>query len=158
MLRLIGLFCVLIVTWLLMSGHYEPLIIGFGVVSCIAIILIVRRMDIVDKEGFPLRRILYIPLYWLWLIWEIIKANWDVAKRCVMPGSTIDPLVITVPSTQKTDLGVATYANSITLTPGTISMRTYSNEIEVHALTKEAAEGVETGEMDRRVTQTGIGE
>ena len=150
-MRLVSLFIVLFVTWLLMSGHYEPLIIVFGVLSCVAAVYLARRMDIVDHEGHPLQISPMIPLYWIWLLVQIVKANVDVALRCVLPGNRIDPVVFRTTATQETTVGVATYANSITLTPGTISMRTWDHEIEVHALTQAAADDVLTGDMDARV-------
>jgi len=153
-LRAISLFCVLFATWLLLSGHGEPLLIGLGAASCLVVVLIARRMEIVDHEGHPFQLTTWrVPLFWAWLCWEILKAAWDVARRCVSPGPPIDPRVIRVPVSQKTDLGMVTYANSITLTPGTISMRTFRNEIEVHALTGPAADDLESGAMDRFVTR-----
>lgn len=150
-MRLISLFFVLLGTWLLMSGHYEPLIIIFGVGSCLAAVLVGRRMDIVDHEGHPLQLSWKLPGYWLWLGVQIVKSNVDVAFRCILPGNRIDPCIVMASTTQKTSVGVVTYANSITLTPGTISMRVYDEEIEVHALTSAAANDVLTGDMDTRV-------
>ena len=153
MLRAISLFCVLFATWLLLSGHTDPMLVGFGVASCALAVYIARRMDIVDHEGHPVHLTWRIPLFWAWLGWQILKSSWDVARRCVSPGPPIDPRIIRVPVSQKTDVGVVTYANSITLTPGTVSMRTFRDEIEVHALTGAAADDIESGEMDRFVTK-----
>lgn len=150
-MRLISLFIVLFVTWLLMSGHYETLIIVFGLGSCLAAVLVGRRMDIVDHEGHPLQLSWKIPFYWIWLAVQIVKSNIDVAWRCILPGNRIDPCVVMASATQKTSVGVVTYANSITLTPGTIAMRTWEHEIEVHALTGSAADDVLKGDMDGRV-------
>jgi len=150
---LISLFFVLLGTWLLMSGHYETLIIIFGVGSCLAAVLVGRRMDIVDHEGHPLQLSWKLPRYWLWLAVQIVKSNVDVAFRCILPGNRIAPCVVTASTTQKTSVGVVTYANSITLTPGTIAMRTWDHEIEVHALTRSAADDVLTGDMDTRVDE-----
>ncbi|MEQ8696492.1 MAG: Na+/H+ antiporter subunit E [Bauldia litoralis] len=153
MLRAISLFCVLFATWLLLSGHTDPLLIGFGVASCALVVFIARRMDIVDREGHPVHLTWRVPLFWAWLGWQILKSSWDVARRCVLPGPPIDPRVIRVPVNQKTDLGVVTYANAITLTPGTVSMRTFRAEIEVHALTGGSADDLESGEMNRFVAR-----
>lgn len=153
MLRAISLFCVLFATWLLLSGHTDPLLVGFGVASCALAVFIARRMEIVDHEGHPVHLSWRIPLFWAWLGLQILKSSWDVARRCVSPGPPIDPRVIRVPVSQKTDVGVVTYANSITLTPGTVSMRTFHSEIEVHALTGSSADDLEGGKMDRFVTR-----
>jgi multicomponent Na+:H+ antiporter subunit E len=91
--------------------------------------------------------------YWPWLIKEIVKSAWDVSRIIVHSRLPITPTLTTVQSTQKTDLGRMIFANSITLTPGTISVRVGRGEILVHALTAEAAQGLRAGEMDRRVTE-----
>ena len=139
-------------TWLLLSGHYTPLIIGFGIASCAIVVTIAHRMDVVDAEGHPIhlgpKALTYMP----WLALEIIKANIDVTKRILSPTLDISPALIKVKCTQKSELGQVVYANSITLTPGTVAMDIDGDTILVHALNREAADGVAEGEMDRRVT------
>ena len=136
-----------------MSGIMTPLLIGLGVASCILVLIITIRMDIVDHESAPIhltwRSILYIP----WLAWEIVKANIDVARVVLHPRLPISPTLIHVKPTQKSDLALVFYANSITLTPGTVSVDLDHGNILVHAITRDAAAGLENGEMDRRVTQ-----
>ncbi len=151
----------LFAVWQLWSGmsfpwgpHYEPLLLVMGVVSTALVVLIAARMNVVDAEGAPvefvnLRVLLYIP----WLAWEIVKANVDVVKRILDPRLPISPNVIQVAASQSSELGQVVYANSITLTPGTVSVVVDASTITVHALSREAAAGVETGEMDRRVTR-----
>jgi multicomponent Na+:H+ antiporter subunit E len=92
-------------------------------------------------------------LYWPWLLWEIVKANWDVAKIIANPSLPISPTMMRVRASQKTDLGKAIYANSITLTPGTLSVGLEGDEITIHALTRAGADGVVEGTMDRKVTE-----
>ncbi|MDE0256008.1 MAG: Na+/H+ antiporter subunit E [Rhodospirillaceae bacterium] len=150
-MRLVGLYFALFAFWLLMSGHYEPLIVGFGVVSCAATVYIARRKDFVDYATLSWYIKPTLPLYWLWLLGQILKANFDVATRCVLPGNRIDPCVFRAPANQDTGVGVATYANSITLTPGTVSLQTWDHEIRVHALTHDSARDVLGGAMDGRV-------
>ncbi len=91
-------------------------------------------------------------LYWPWLIVEIIKANIDVARVILRRKMPINPSLIEVKSTQETELGQVVYANSITLTPGTVTVAIDKDIMTVHALTGGAAEGLQRGEMDRRVT------
>ena len=91
----------------------------------------------------------YLP----WLTVEIIKSNIDVAKRVWHPDLPISPTIITVKASQKTALGLVLHANSITLTPGTLSIDVEDGEIEVHSLTKELVAAFDDGEMDRRVTK-----
>jgi multicomponent Na+:H+ antiporter subunit E len=151
--HVISLGLVLFGTWLLMSGILTPLLITLGVASCILVLIITIRMDIVDHESAPIhltwRSILYMP----WLTWEIVKANIDVARVVLSPQMPISPKLVHVKPTQKSDLALVIYANSITLTPGTISVDVDHGDILVHAITRDAAAGLEDGEMDRRVTQ-----
>jgi len=154
----LGLF--LFIVWQLWSGmsfpwgqHFEPLLLAMGVVSTVLVVLIVVRMKVVDAEGAPVdfvnvKVLLYIP----WLAWEIVKANLDVVRRILHPRLPISPNVIEVAAGQRSELGQVVYANSITLTPGTVSVVLDAATITVHALSGEAAAGVQTGEMDRRVT------
>ena len=150
---LISLGLVLFGVWLLWSGHYDPLPVVLGLISCAVVVLIVRRMNVVDHEGAPLELSLRPLRYLPWLLWEIVKANVDVARRILHPRLPIHPMLITVKAGQQRDLGRVIYANSITLTPGTVSVDLVGDEITVHALSREAAAGVQSGEMDRRVTK-----
>lgn len=153
MIRVISLFFVMAVTWLLLSGHYEALILAFGLFSCLLTVYVAfRRMRIVDKEGHPLEDGWRAPFYWVWLVKEILKSNLDVARRILSPKLDISPRIITVEASQRSEFGQVIYANSITLTPGTTTLRIENGKVDVHALTKESAEGLLTGEMDRRVT------
>lgn len=149
-LSLVG---VLTAAWVLWSWHFTGLLIGLGVASVILTVYITRRMRI-DEEGLhpllmPFRMLAYLP----WLFIEIVKANLDVAARILHPRLPISPRMIRVTAGQRTDLARVIYANSITLTPGTVSVDTDGEEITVHALSVGAAEGVEAGEMDRRVAR-----
>ncbi len=110
-------------------------------------------MDIVDHEGHPLHLTWRALVYWGWLIVEIIKANIDVVKLVLSPTSKISPTMVRVRASQQTDLGQVVYANSITLTPGTISVDVANNEILVHALSEGGARDLLGGEMDRRVSK-----
>ncbi len=153
MVHAISLALVLFALWLLLSGHYVPLLIGLGALSVLLVVTIALRMDVVDREGHPIHLSPKALLYWPWLGWEIVKANLDVARRILDPRLPISPIVIRLKTTQKSDLGRVIYANSITLTPGTVSIDIDGEHIEVHALTREAAQALRTGDMDRRVTR-----
>jgi multicomponent Na+:H+ antiporter subunit E len=151
-LRGISLVAFLAGTWLLLSGHDETLILAFGAISCAVVTFLAYRMGVVDYEGHPVHLGWRLPVYLVWLLWEIVKANIDVAKRILNPRLPISPTVFTLKPTQPTVLGNVIYANSITLTPGTVTLQVSRNELEVHALSREAAEDLARGEMDRRVT------
>ncbi|MCH7564402.1 MAG: Na+/H+ antiporter subunit E [Gemmatimonadetes bacterium] len=153
MVRAFSLGVMLFGVWLLLSGHYTPLLLGFGVGSSILVVLIAMRMDVVDHEGVPLylgpRVLAYIP----WLLLEILRANIIVARIILHPALPISPIMVHFQASQKTDLGRAIYANSITLTPGTITTGVEGSELEIHALTWADVDGREEDEMDRRVTR-----
>ena len=150
--RTLSLFVLLFSTWLLLSGIYTGLLLGFGVLSCLLVVAICRRMKIVDLEGHPIHLIPGLLRYMPWFLWAIVKSNLDVVRRIVHPRLPLSPRVIRVEASQKTHLGQVIYANSITLTPGTVSVETDEGTIDVHALTREAAQDVRSGVMDARVT------
>lgn len=152
-MRLISYLASLFMFWLLLSGHYTPFLLGAGLACAVFVALFARRMDIVDREGHPVHLALRALLrYWPWLIREIVRSGWTVSKIIVDPRLPISPTLVTVRSTQTTDVGRATFANSITLTPGTIALEVGRDEVLVHALTIDGARGLATGAMDRRVT------
>lgn len=147
----LGIFCFAI--WLLLSGYFDnTLLLALGVVSCLLVVYIAHRMRLFDQDNpsvsFILRGLLYLP----WLLMEIVKSNIDVTRRILAPDLPISPSIFRVKTSQRSDLGKVLYANSITLTPGTVSITVENDEIEVHALTREAAQSLENGEMDRRVS------
>jgi multicomponent Na+:H+ antiporter subunit E len=149
----LSLTAVLFGVWLLWSGHYSPLLITIGLISSIAVVLVVGRMSPVDSETAPaaltLRCVTYVP----WLLREIVTSNLDVARRILDPRLPIRPCLVRIDAGQSSDLGLVLHANSITLTPGTVSVGIEGFRITVHALTEEAARAVQSGEMDRRVSR-----
>jgi len=149
----ISLGAVLFAVRLLLSGHFTPLLLTLGLASCGLVVLITTRMDLIDREGHPIHLGWGALIYWPWLFVEILKANIDVAKRILRPRMDISPTLVRLKASQKTDLGLVIYANSITLTPGTVAIDVANGEILVHALSREGAEALIEGEMDRRVMQ-----
>lgn len=152
-LRLLGIG--LLVFWLLLSGFWDNgLLLFLGVMSTLLVLYLARRIE----QVYPLRSISSIvfrlPVYWLWLFVEIVKANVDVLKRIWLPQRyPISPVLDKVPMTQHTRVGKTIYANSITLTPGTVSVMLLKNgQLLVHALNQEAFNDLKKGEMDRRVS------
>ena len=138
--------------WLLLSGHYTPLLLIFGLASSAAVVAVALRMDLVDHEGHPIHLTRRAFVYWPWLAWEVVKANVDVARRVLAPSLPISPTLVRLRASQRSELALVVYANSITLTPGTISVDVEPGEILVHALTRDGARALQSGEMDRRVT------
>ena len=141
----------LALTWLLWSGHSEPLLLAFGALSVAIAILFALRMDVIDEESeayhLGLRPLLYIP----WLLWEIAKANLHVARVILTPSLPIQPRLLRIRARQETDLGRVIFANSITLTPGTVTLDVRDQTLLVHALTRDSAEGLLDGRINDRV-------
>jgi multicomponent Na+:H+ antiporter subunit E len=152
-LRALSLVVILFAFWLLLSGFFTPFLMAVGAAVAVGVTLLARRMAVVDHEGHPFQLSWRLVGYWPWLFKEISKSAWDVSKIIVNPRLPISPTLVRAPTSQKSTVGVVTYANSITLTPGTISVDVKQGEILVHALTREGADGLLEGEMDRRVTR-----
>lgn len=148
---------VLVLAWLAWSGHYtysleHPLIAIFGVVSCAAVWWLARRMDDSHFHGGK-RSLSWKTFPYLgWLLVEIIKANLAVARIIIDPRLPISPRIIRVRGSQHNEDARVLYANSITLTPGTITLDVRRDQFYVHAIDEAAADGVKEGVMDRRVT------
>jgi len=157
LIKRVVFFLLLIGAWLLWSGHWtldgkHPLVAIFGLCSCLVVLLVSEAMDRAagDEEdhNWGLRPLTYVP----WLLWQIIKSNIEVARVILSPNMPISPRLVRVKSSQQSELGKVIYANSITLTPGTITLDVRGDDMLVHALTKDTAAGVKSGEMDRKVT------
>ena len=139
--------------WWLWSGHTATLMIIFAALSLAIVLFFDARMAKEAGGHLPytlgVRPIFYMP----YILWEIVKANVDIIKVIINPSMPINPKVIRVKASQKTDIAKVIYANSITLTPGTITLDVRGDDFMVHALTDDSAAGVESGDMDRRVTR-----
>jgi multicomponent Na+:H+ antiporter subunit E len=153
MKRFISVFLLSSVLWLLWSGMLKPLMLFFGLTSCLLVALIVSRLHVVDKNERTAAIFARLVGYAPWLIVEIVKSNIDVAKRIWRPDLPISPTIVTVKASQDTALGLVIHANSITLTPGTLSIDVEPGLIEVHALSADSIPDLESGEMDRRVAR-----
>ena len=139
--------------WVLLSGMFTPFLLAAGAASALAIALLARRMEIVDREGLPVHLTLAAAAYWPWLVKEILKAGWQVARIILDPKLPVSPTLARFRPTQRTTVGLVTHANSITLTPGTVTVEAGQEEFVVHALTREGAASLAASEMDRRVTR-----
>ena len=147
------LLLALVASWLLWSGHFDKyFILLLGVLSCLLCLWICMRMKIVDEEGAPVELgIRPFTSYAPYLIKEIIVSNIEVTKIILSPEMELQRNMIEVGAHQKTELGRVLLANSITLTPGTVSVSMDNDRILVHALSFEGAEEDLSGDMDRRV-------
>ena len=163
----ISLSLVLAAFWLANSGHYTALLLSFGIASIALAVYVAHRMDVIDHEAQPLHLTARLPGYFIWLTREIVVSNLLVVKHIWLGNGSISPQFATLTVSQRTDMGKVIYANSITLTPGTVFFRsgtltltpgTVTVELEggqflVHALLEQSIKDLKTGVMDRRVSR-----
>jgi len=138
------------VTWLLWSGLFKPLVLGLGVLSCALVTLIARRTGFFATDVYALHLTPRLPGFWCWLLKEIAKANFAVARIILLPRLPVEPTIVTLDVSDLDPVSQATLANSITLTPGTLTVDLDRGRLEVHCLTRAMAAQLESGEMLER--------
>ena len=153
--RAASVWAVLVLFWLLLSGLYTPFLVAAGLGSALAVTALAVRMNLVDPEGHPIQLSLRAFFwYWPWLVKEIVKSAWQVARVILHPSLPITPRIVRFTPSQKSELGIVIHANSITLTPGTVCIEATRDEFIVHALTAESADGVsQSSDIDRFVSR-----
>ena len=150
-LRRLAVFLILFAFWLVFSGHYDTLHLSLGLV-CTSLVAVFSYDLLLPDVTFPTkllstwRFLQYIP----WLFYRIVLANLHVVYLIFRPGE-IRPKLIRFKTSLTGDLSRVTLGNSITLTPGTLTLDIDAGEFYVHVLSDKAAEDVVTGEMERRV-------
>lgn len=151
--RTLSLILTLTAFWLLFSGHYDTRMLAMGGLSILLTTWIARRMGLLHDDGYSIPLAISSFAYLPWLMWEIAKSNIEVARLILSPSRRVSPSVFTVTSTQKSDVFQVIYANSITLTPGTLTMKIEGDKLEVHAIEDGFKEELRTNRMDKRVTR-----
>ena len=129
------LLLLLVISWLLWSGLYKPLLM---------------RMGFFRHQQDLLTLLPRLPGYWLWLLKEIIVSSWDVAKIILKPSMPISPTVVVLTSEAKTDVGQVVFGNSITLSPGTVTLDLHEGQVMIHCLSSHSAKELQEGEANRR--------
>lgn len=147
-----------VVTWLLLallwiglSGFYDPIHLAFGAVS-VTIVSAMSWKHLTGRGsiGRGVARLARLALYTPWLLWQITLANVDVMLR-IFGVRPIDPCVVRFTPELTSAFGITTLANSITLTPGTVTVEiTDEGEFIIHALSREAAEEVLKRVMEQK--------
>ena len=151
MVQFASLLAALYLFWILMSGFFTPFLLAAGLGSALFVAWLAHRMGLNDREGHPFHLTWSAVTYWPWLIKEILKSAVDVSRVILDPRLPVSPTVVRFRPLQKTTVGLVTHANSITLTPGTLSIEVGQEEFMVHALTEAGAAATVDSEMDRRV-------
>jgi multicomponent Na+:H+ antiporter subunit E len=146
------LFVLCAVTWLVWSGLFKALLLFLGLLSCIVCVWISLRMRLFDDYLFDVPVGMGLLGYWIWLTREIIKSSLSVTRIVLSPDLPISPRVARIRAGSDNPYDHVLLANSITLTPGTLSMDLDKGYVTVHSLTEEGMRDLLSGEMDRRVT------
>jgi multicomponent Na+:H+ antiporter subunit E len=150
------ILAVLAVLWLLLSGHFTTLLLALGAASVLLVVWLIRRMDRVDGEPVRVWPTVGLVGYLLWLLWSVIKANVDLALRVWNPKLPIRPVWDRLDTSVETPVETTLYANSITLTPGTLTTDVHDDHFMIHAVTQEGLDELREGEMERRVRKLGL--
>jgi len=152
-MRYIATFIILYLHWMIWSGKFDAFHLSLGFISCSLVTYISHDLLFTRKKFSSrditeiIRLVKYIP----WLLYQIVLANIHVASLVLNPKMPIDPKIIKFKTKLKKDISVVAFANSITLTPGTISADIKDGEFHVHALSKKVADDLLSGEMENRV-------
>ncbi len=152
-MRLVLISVTLFAYWLLLSGHYNTWLVSSGAVLSVAVVGFSLFKGITDEEGFPIEKLPRALIYWPWLGWQMVLSALNVTRLILHPKLPISPTMVKVDALPQSAVGLTTYANSITLTPGTISVEVSEkgSAVWVHAITKENADGFADDEMNRKV-------
>jgi multicomponent Na+:H+ antiporter subunit E len=150
------LLAVLALSWVLWSGLYKPLVLGLGAFSCVLSVYLAHRMGFFRHQAL-MSLLPRLPAYWWWLLREIVASSVDVARLILTPSLPISPVVVKLQAEAQTDVGQVILGNSITLSPGTVTLDVYEGELLVHCLTRESARALQEGETNQRAAQLELG-
>lgn len=140
----------LVVFWIVLSGHYTPLLIALGALSVVLVCWLSWRADFAEREDTALPLSPRLPRYVTWLVKEVLVSAAGVVRKVWSPRLDLRPVVDVTPSPDMSVFTQVVYANSITLTPGTLSMDVDEDAIKVHSLDAAGAQTLRDGEMMRR--------
>ena len=140
--------------WIAFSGHFDFLLLFFGVISVLVVLYTLRRMRITDETPIKFQiNVFSFAAYSFWLIKEILKSNITVSKTILSPQIKIKQNMFNVPLSPKSEAAQVIFANSITLTPGTITVETEKNSLLVHSLNFNNSTKEEIDDMGNRVSK-----
>jgi len=139
--------------WLVLSGMPDPFLLAVGAGGALGVAALAHRMEVADREGQPFHLAPAALGYWPWLGKEIFKSALEVSRIVLDPRLPVSPTLVRLRPQQKTTVGLVTHANSITLTPGTLSVEVEAEQFTVHAFTRDGAEALLAGDMNQRVAR-----
>lgn len=142
---------VLIVFWIILSGHFEVLFLSLGAASVLLVCLISHRAGVLERDGITVALVLGLPRYLLWLGKEVLVSAFGVVRKVWSPHPVMRPVVEPIPSAGLSEVAQVVYANSITFTPGTLSFDVDDDCVNVHSLDEAGVEELRAGAMLRRV-------
>ena len=149
--RLLIMVVALAATWLVWSGLYKPLLIGLGVLSVALTMWLVVRMHLHQKAVFALDLVPRLVMFWAGLLVDIVKSNIVVARIILSPSLPISPTLVKLEPKLEGQVGRATLANSITLTPSTVTLDAHRGTFLVHCLTEESARETRESDLGERL-------
>lgn len=152
-----GLALSLAALWFTLSGETGVLFLFFGLLSVLASIWLAARLGIIDRDASPWHRLPSLLVYHFWLLWEIIKSNVEVISSVLNPRKEITPATVDLDLSCRSDLAKTTFANSITLTPGTVTIDVDKGVMTVHALLKTNATPQAFAQMERLASRASDG-
>lgn len=138
--------------WLLWSGIYKPLVLGLGVLSCTLSVYLAYRLGFFS-EATPLHVIPRLPRFCGWLLVDVVKSSFMVARMVLHPKLPISPTVVEFETAPKGPIGQVILGNSITTSPGTVTLDVSNNRLRVHCLTRDAANELLSGQINRRAAE-----
>ena len=139
------MYILLLLLWIILNGQLTWEVAAFGnVIAGVMYGFVCKFLDYsIEKDILLFRKLPYILAYILILIWEIIKANVRAIRLALSYRNEVDPVIVKFRTDLKTDIAKVVLANSITLTPGTITIKLEGSELVVHALDAELVEGLD---------------
>lgn len=158
--HLTGMFIVLFAFWMVMSGRTETKFIVYGILTAAIVSWITYPLLLVPNKDDSKRYFVFgvsIPKfvgYFFWLMWQLVLANVDVLLATTSQEMAIDPKIVRFYFKADNPMATVVLANSITLTPGTVTVNVTDDGLyEIHALTPGAASGVLDGSMQKKVAE-----
>lgn len=149
------IFILLMVTWVILSGQFDAFHLVLGLISCALVTWMSADLLFRERDAPVLQRVQEgwsLAWYFLWMLWQILLANIAILKLALSPSALqqVDPSIVHFKTKLKSNFAKFLLANSITLTPGTVTIKISGDDFYVHAINDEAAAGL-NGEMERRI-------